>query len=117
MLVNAHFEKHVHELIELASRFAAALSKAGIDYRIVGGLGVYLHVNAIDPIAARLTRDIDAAVRRIDIETIARLVKAFGLEYRHVAGVDMLVDARAPKARTAVHLIFVDEKVRPEYVE
>jgi len=117
VLINAHYEKHVLELIELASRFATALSKAGIEYRIVGGLGVYLHVNAIDPIAARLTRDIDAAVRRIDIQTIASLVKPFGLEYRHAAGVDMLVDARAPKARTAVHLIFVEEKVRPEYVE
>jgi len=29
----------------------------------------------------------------------------------------MLVDAAAPKARSAVHLIFAREKVRPEYTE
>jgi len=29
----------------------------------------------------------------------------------------MLVDAQAPKARNAVHLIFVGEKVRPDYLE
>ena len=94
-----------------------ALSQAGIEYRIVGGLAVYLHVNTIDPLAARLTRDIDAAIRRTDIQKIAQLVKPFGLEFRHAAGVDMLVDARAPKARSAVHFIFVSEKVRPEYLE
>ncbi len=116
-MVNAHYEKQVEQLSELASRFAAALSRAGIEYRIVGGLAVYLHVNAIDPIAARLTRDIDAAVRRTDIEKIAQVVKPFGLEFRHAAGVDMLVDAAQPKARSAVHLIFVNEKVRPEYIE
>jgi hypothetical protein len=117
VLVNAHYEKHVEQLVEVAGRFAAALSQAGIEYRIVGGLAVYLHVNTIDPLAARLTRDIDAAIRRTDIQKIAQLVKPFGLEFRHAAGVDMLVDALAPKARSAVHFIFVSEKVRPEYLE
>lgn len=113
MLINAHYEKHVEQLVELAGRFAAALSQAGIEYRIVGGLAVYLHVNKVDPLAARLTRDIDAAVKRTDIETIAQVVKPFGLEFRHVAGVDMLVDAHEPRARSAVHFIFVKEYVEP----
>ncbi len=116
MLVNSHYEKQVDQLIELAARFAEALTKAGIEYRIVGGLAIYLHVNSIDPLAARLTRDIDAAVSRSDIEKIAQAVRPFGLAFRHAAGVDMLVDARSPKARSAVHLVFVKEKVRPEYV-
>ena len=116
-MINAHYEKHVGELIELASRFAAALSNAGIEYRIIGGLAVYLHINEVDPIAARLTRDIDAAVSRADIEKIAQIVRPFGLEFRHAAGVDMLVDAERPTARRAVHLVCVREKVRPEYTE
>ena len=29
----------------------------------------------------------------------------------------MLVDAQKPQARSAAHLVFVREKVRPEYVE
>ena len=117
MLVNAHYERHVEELVELADRFAAALSAAGIPYRIVGGLAIYLQVNEIDPLAARLTRDIDAAVSRADLERIAQVVKPFGLELRHAAGVDMLIDAEAPAARRAVHLVFVTEKVRSEYLE
>ena len=74
VLVNEHYEKHVEQLIKVAARFATALSDGGIDYRIVGGLAVYLHVNAIDPIAARLTRDIDTAVRRIDVEKISHIL-------------------------------------------
>jgi hypothetical protein len=31
-------------------------------------------------------------------------VRPFGFDYRHVAGVDMLVDAVKPNARSAVHL-------------
>ncbi|HVP46093.1 MAG TPA: hypothetical protein VMT32_05900 [Bryobacteraceae bacterium] len=117
MLINAHYEKQVDQIVDLARRFAAALSEARVEYRIVGGLAVYLHVNEIDALAARLTRDIDASVKRADIETITRIVKAFGLEFRHVAGLDMLVDTQAPRARSAVHLIFVNEKVRPDYLE
>jgi len=44
-------------------------------------------------------------------------VEPFGLEYRHAAGVDMLVQKGAPSARRAVHMIFEGEKVRPEYSE
>jgi hypothetical protein len=29
----------------------------------------------------------------------------------------MLVDSQAPKARSAVHLVFVEEEGRPDYVE
>jgi len=35
------------------------------------------------------------------------------LRYRHVAGVDMLVQADAPSARRAVHMVFTGEKVKP----
>jgi hypothetical protein len=36
---------------------------------------------------------------------IAEAVKPFGLEYRHTAGVDMLVQAGQPSARKAVLLV------------
>ena len=117
MLVNSYYEKHVEQLFEIIDRFSSALKQAGIEYRIVGGMAVYLHVNEVDPVAARLTRDVDVAVKRADLERIGRAVKPFGLEFRHVAGVDMLVDSSVPKARSAVHLVFVNEKVRPHYLE
>src|ERR1035438_5144124 len=64
-----------------------------------------------------MTRDIDLAVDRRDLERLAEAVRPFGFEFRHTAGVDMLVDAANPSARSAVHLIMVREKVRPEYAE
>jgi len=60
---------------------------------------------------------IDIAVRREDLERIARAAAPFGLEHRHVAGMDMLVRSAEPSARRAVYLVFAGEKVRPEYLE
>lgn len=117
MLVNTFFENKVDQLFEVAGRLAKALSQAGIEYRIIGGFAAYMHVNAIEPIAARLTRDIDVAVDRKDLETIAEATRPFGFRYQHAAGVDVLVDAEAPKAHSVVHLVFVGEKVRNEYTE
>ncbi|MBI1791512.1 MAG: hypothetical protein HYR60_28620 [Acidobacteria bacterium] len=113
MLVNTFYEAKVEQLFEVVARLHTALAGAGIEYRIIGGMAVYMHVNAVDPIAARLTRDVDAAVARRDLAAIVAAVAPYGLKYRHVAGIDMLVDAREPKARSAVHLVFVQERVRP----
>jgi hypothetical protein len=59
---------------------------------------------------------VDVAVDRAQLRAIGDAVRPFGLTYRHAAGVDMRVDARELKARSAVHLVFVREKVRPDYV-
>jgi hypothetical protein len=117
MLVNAFFEERVEQLFELLDRVKALLEKAGVEYRVVGGLAVYLHVNNAEEDAGRLTRDIDIAVNRSDLGRIAAVAEQFGFRYRHAAGVDMLVDASKPTARRAIHLVFTREKVRPEYVE
>ena len=117
VLVNTYYENKVDQLRDVVKRLDAALTSAGIRYQIIGGFAVFCHVDRIDPLAARLTRDVDVAIDRTDLPRIAQAVKPIGLQYRHVAGVDMLVDAAAPKARSAVHLIFAREKVRPEYTE
>jgi hypothetical protein len=117
MLVNTFFENKVDQLFEVAGRLAKALSQAGIEYRVVGGFAAYMHVNEVEPMAARLTRDIDVAIDRADLDAIIEATRPFGFRYRHAAGVDMLVDAEAPKAHSAVHLVFIREKVRQEYAE
>jgi hypothetical protein len=68
-----------------------------------------LYVQDADPDAGRLTRDIDIVIRRQDLEKIAEAAKSFGLEHRHVAGTDMLVEAAGPSARRAVRLVFAGE--------
>jgi hypothetical protein len=113
----AAYDRHVEQLFDTVRRLARALGQARIEYRVVGGLAVFLHVSDRDPLAARSTRDVDVAVERAQLDSIIHAVRPVGLVFRHVAGVDMLVDAREPRARSAVHLIFVGEKVRPDYLE
>ncbi|HML17481.1 MAG TPA: hypothetical protein VK419_10665 [Bryobacteraceae bacterium] len=117
MAVNTFFEDKVERISDVAVRIATALENAGVPYRVIGGFAIFSYVDQIDPLKARLTRDIDMMVDRRDLERIARTVESCGFVYRHVAGADMLLDAHEPKARNAVHLVFAREKVRPEYVE
>jgi hypothetical protein len=115
--VNSFFEKRVEQIFELAHMVEQIFSSAQLEYRIVGGLATYLYVEEREPDAGRLTRDIDIAVRRDDLLKISAAARDFGLEHRHVMGVDMLVRANQPSARRAVHLVFAGEKVRPDYVD
>ena len=115
--VNSFFEERVERLFDLAITLEKAFSAAAIEYRVVGGLAVYLYVEQAEPDAGRRARDIDLVVRRQDLQRIADAVKPFGLEYRHAAGLDMLVEREVPSGRRAVHLIFEGEKVKPEYEE
>jgi hypothetical protein len=117
VFVNTFFEKRVKELFDLAEVVEKAFSSADLDYRVVGGLAAFLYVEEAEPYAGRSTNDIDIVVRRKELDKIAKAVEPFGLQYRHVAGVDMLVQKSHPSARRGVHLIFTGEKVRQEYVE
>jgi hypothetical protein len=116
VVVNQFFEKRVEQLIDMAELVERIFCSAGVEYRIVGGLAVYLYVEEVEPDAGRLTKDIDIAVRREDLDRIAQSAARFGMELRHVAGIDMLVHQDQPSARRAVHLVFSGEKVRPEYL-
>ena len=117
MITATAVDRHVEQLFDVLRRLHAALTEARIEYRIIGGMAIFLQISERNHDAARLTRDVDVAVDRKDLERIARAVEAFGFRYRHVAGVDLLVDAKEPKARSAVHLVFIGEKVRREYLE
>jgi hypothetical protein len=112
--VNTFFEERVEQLFSLAELAERIFASAGLEYRVVGGLAVYLYVEEVEPDAGRLTKDVDIAVRRADLEKIAEAAASFGLKHRHVAGIDMLVRPDQPSARRAIHLVFAGEKVRPE---
>ncbi len=115
--VNTFFEARVQQLFDLADLVERIFSSAGLEYRLAGGLATYLYVEEREPDAGRLTKDVDITVRREDLERIAQAAKAFGVELRHAAGVDMLMRLEQPSARRAVRLVFAGEKVRPEYPE
>jgi hypothetical protein len=117
MITARAYDNHVEQLFEKVERLHAALDAAGIPYRIIGGVAVFLQVELRDPGKGRMTQDVDIAVDRSQLERIAAAAEKYGLSYRHAAGLDMLVDAAKPRASTVIHLIFVREKVRPEYLE
>src|SRR5579862_3120052 len=117
MITASAYDIHVERLFDRMKRLHAALSGAGIGYRIIGGMAVYLQVSERDPGRARLTRDVDVAVNRRELEQIAAAAIPFGFHFRHVAGVDMLLDDAEPRASSGIHMVFTGEKVRPEYLE
>lgn len=117
MLTATAYDTHVEQLFERVQQLHAMLLAAGVPYRIVGGLAVFIHVSEKDPLRARMTSDVDAAIDREHLPAVIAAARKLGWNYRNVAGMDMLVDAERPKARSAVHLVFLNEKVRPEYSE
>lgn len=117
MLTATAYDTHVEQLFERIQQLHSLLSAAGVPYRIVGGVAVFIHVSERDPLRARLTADVDAAIYREHLPAVIEAAQEAGWVYRHLGGVDMLVDAEKPKARSAIHLIFLNEKVRPEYAE
>ena len=75
MLTIAAYDLHVERLLDTVRRLVQALSQAGIDYRMIGGVAVLLHVHERDPGAARSTRDADIAVDRAQLRPIIEAVR------------------------------------------
>jgi hypothetical protein len=117
VFANTIFEDAADKVLDVTKRFASALDAAGILYRVVGGFAVFLHIDPVDPMAARLTKDVDVAIHRNDLDAIQAALAPHGFTHRHVAGVDMFLDAQHPGAGTVVHAVFIGEKGRPGYLE
>jgi hypothetical protein len=113
----AAYDEHIDRVFLTLRRAQELCDAAGVDYRVVGGMAVFLHLSGVEAVPTRSTNDVDIAIERSALVKLASAAPAHGLEYRQVAGVDMLIEAARPKARTAIHLIFVREKVRPGGVE
>jgi hypothetical protein len=96
-------------------RATEALERSGIAYAVVGGHAVAEWVGRIDPAAVRNTQDVDILIRRSDFEAVKTALASAGFLYRHTSGIDMFLEGPGAKARDAVHIVFANEKVRPEY--
>jgi len=117
MLTAKAYDIHVEQLFDRIQQLHSLLTAACIPYRIVGGMAVFIHVFERDPLRARLTSDVDAAIHRLDLPAVIEAARKAGWVYRRAGGIDTLTDAAQPRARSAVHLRFINEKVRPEYAE
>jgi hypothetical protein len=93
---------------------SAALRGAGVPYAVAGGNAVALWVSRVDEAAARNTQDVDVLLRRKDFDAAKSALEAAGFVYRSASGLEMFLDSPTAKARDAVHIVFANEKVRPE---
>jgi hypothetical protein len=89
------------QMVESARRASSELSHAGISRRVVGGVAVFLHIDAVEPIAARLTPDVDVAVHSASFAAAARLLESLG----YVNSGSSFRDPVNPRTWHAVHLI------------
>ncbi len=89
------------QMVESARRASSELSRAGIPHRIVGGVAVFLHVDALEPIAARLTPDVDLAIHGDNHAATTRVMESLG--YKNSSGT--FRDPVNPRTWHAIHLI------------
>jgi hypothetical protein len=105
----------VEKVRDRLKRSTKALEEAGVPYAVVGGNAVAAWVSEVDESAARNTQDVDILLRREDLEKATVALEKVGFIHKTGAGITMFVDGPGAKARDAVHVIFANEKVRPEY--
>ena len=101
---------------ERARRVAAALDRAGIQHVLVGGHAIAAWVARVDAEAVRNTKDVDLLVRREDFERVVEAAQSAGFVHQNVTGVDLFLDGPEGSVRSAVHIVFAREKVRPDYL-
>jgi hypothetical protein len=95
-------------------RASAALAAAGVPYAVVGGNAVAAWVARVDPSAVRNTQDVDILICRENLPAAKAALESAGFVYRHIAGLDAFLDGPDARPRDAVHIIFANEKVRPQ---
>ena len=101
---------------ERACRAAAALSQAGIPHAVIGGNAVAAWVARVDVEAVRNTKDVDLLVRRRDFARLVATLESVGFVHHTVADADLFLDGPDGSVRSAVHIVYAGERVRPDYV-
>ncbi|MCE9545213.1 MAG: nucleotidyltransferase family protein [Planctomycetia bacterium] len=103
----------VEDVRQRASRAAGALRQAGVPFVVVGGHAVASWVARVDKEAVRNTKDVDLLVRREDFSRVTEALQAAGFVHHTVADVDLFLDGPQGSVRSAVHILFACEMVRP----
>jgi hypothetical protein len=106
----------VEDVRERACRAARALREAGIPHVVIGGHAVAAWIARVDQEAVRNTKDVDLLMRRQDFARAVAELESVGFVHQNVAGVDLFLDGPQGSVRSAIHLLFAGEKVRPDYL-
>jgi len=106
----------VEDVRKRACRAARALQQAGIPYVVIGGNAVAAWVARVDQEAVRNTKDVDLLVQRQDFARVMAELRSVGFIHQNVAGIDLFLDGPQGSVRSAIHVLFAGEKVRPDYL-
>jgi hypothetical protein len=96
-------------------RICRAFCGAKVPFGLAGGQAVALWVATKDPAAVRTTKDVDILLDRSALPQARAAAGSAAFDYFEVLGVGMFLDRADPNPRQGVHLIWAEEKVRPEY--
>lgn len=99
----------------LLNKVTKALDRAGIPYAVLGDNAVAAWISTVDPEATRASRDIELLTDRSHLAEMEAAVRKIGLDMVEVLGVTMFVDRKHPSPKSGVHILFANERVRPEY--
>jgi hypothetical protein len=105
----------VEEVRERARRATAALRQADIPHVVIGDHAVASWVARVDREAIRNTKDVDLLVRREDFDRIVDTLQSIGFIHQDVSGVDLFLDGPEGSVRSAIHIVFARERVRPDH--
>lgn len=101
---------------ERACRAAAALDQAGVPYVVIGGNAVAAWVARVDAEAVRNTKDVDLLVRRQDFDHLVTVLESVGFVHQNVNGIDLFLDGPQGSVRSAIHIVYAGERVRPDHL-
>jgi hypothetical protein len=115
--------KGIDDVKRRLERASSALTRAGVDYAVIGGNAVAAWVSRVDESAVRNTRDVDILLRRADMTAACAALESAGFVHRRVASLgkaasmDVFLDGPAAKVRDAVHVLWAGEKVVADAIE
>ena len=94
-------------------RITAVLNEAGVPYAVIGGNAVAEWVGRVAEEAVRFTKDVDILLRRQDMPQVIEVVQQAGFHFAETFGVAMFLESLDAPPSSGVHVIFADERVRP----
>jgi len=104
----------VEDVRERACRATAALQAAGIPHVVIGGNAVAAWVARVDREAVRNTKDVDLLLRRPDLPEAVKALQSVGFVRQYVNKVNLFLDGPQGSVRSAIHVVFANEKVRAD---
>lgn len=104
----------VEDVRERACRATAALQAAGSPHVVIGGNAVAVWVARVDREAVRNTKDVYLLLRRPDLPQAVKALQSVGFVHQYVNGIDLFLDGPHGSDRSAIHVVFANEKVRAD---